>query len=98
MLYQLQFMWRLYQSCIIGLESDIERCSDLETCAAEVAAIKEKVQFFEKTTHYFESILDRHATDLKLCREFEGIRSCLTGMPLHIYNNWTYELSYFLNF
>jgi hypothetical protein len=89
-------MRRLYQSRIIGLESDIERCSDLETCAAEVAAIKEKIRFFEKTTHYFESVLDRHATDLKLCRDFEGILSVLTGMPLHIHDDWTYEVKLFL--
>lgn len=49
-------------------------------------------------THYFESILGRHATDLKLCREFEGIRSSLTGMPLHIYNNWTDGIKSFLKF
>lgn len=79
-------MRRLYQSRIVGLESDIEKYSDT-TCVAEVAAIKENIYFFERTAHYFESVLNRHATDLKLCRDFEGIQSYLTGMPVHPHYN-----------
>lgn len=46
MLYQLQSTRRLFQSRILGLESDIERHIDLETRAIEIAALKENICFF----------------------------------------------------
>lgn len=85
MLYQLQSTRRLFQSRILGLESDIERYLDLETCAAEIAVMKENIRFFEKTTRYYESVLDRNAKDLKMCLDFEAIHSFLSGMlPTHL--------------
>lgn len=84
MLYQLQSAQTLYQSRILGLESDIERCSDLETYTAEVAAMKEKIHFFEQTAHCYESALDRYAKELRLCLGFESTRSFLSGnLPTH---------------
>lgn len=79
-LHQLQFTRRLYQSRILGLESDIERCPNLDTCAAEVATMKERIQFLEQTTHYYESVLERSAKDLRMCLDFEGINSFISGM------------------
>lgn len=68
----------------MGLESDIERHSDMETCAAEIAIIKENIHFFEKIICYYESLLDCYARDLRMCLDFEGIHSFLSGMlPMH---------------
>jgi hypothetical protein len=85
MLYQLQSTQRLFQSRILGLESDIERYLDLEIYATEIAIIKKNICFFEKITRYYESVLDCNAKDLKICLDFEGIHSFLSGMlPTHL--------------